>query len=121
MALPHQDWKPVILHNSSNKNVATKKSSPQFIPNPARKLEADISKPATEEAPPLAALNILSSEMRQLMINARIAKKMSQADLAKKVNVQTCIINQLESGKVVNEPNILQNIRKILGISLKFK
>ena len=50
--------------------------------------QKDLRIPATEEAPVLKALPKLSQEDRQIMIQARVAKKWSQSDLAKQANLQ---------------------------------
>ena len=61
--------------------------------------------------------------MRQTMIQARIALKLSQTDLAKRINMRPQIINELESGKSIaeNEKGVLQKLQKILGVKLQFE
>jgi putative transcription factor len=128
MSLNHQDWTQVVIRNPI---LAAAKAPKECVSKNKgteergylRKLENDLTGNATEEAPPLAKLPKLSVSMRQTLIQARIAKKLSQTDLAKQINTRPQIINELESGKSISdkEKAILQKIQKILGVSLKFE
>jgi len=124
----HQDWTPIIIRN--HKLVAARapkesieKDKTQAHRSALRKLETDTSVSGTEEAPAVVKLPRLSGPMRQTMIQARVALKLSQADLAKRLNIQPKIINELESGKVIaeNEKSVLQKIQKNLGVHLHFE
>jgi ribosome-binding protein aMBF1 (putative translation factor) len=77
---------------------------------------------ATDEAPQNAKLPRLSSTMRQSLIQSRISHKLSQSDLAKKINAKPQIIQELESGKAIseNEKSILQKLQRVLGVALSF-
>ena len=46
---------------------------------------------------------------------------MSQADLAKQINEKPNIIQAYENGKATPNPQILQKLRKILGVKLNSK
>jgi len=124
MFLPQeQDWTPVILRKKKALTTTTTEVR-QKVQNKSQgfnKLEVDTLTPSTEEAPKLKQLNILTSESRQELIKARLAAKMTQSDLAKKLNLQQRVINDLECGKVVNEQNILYNLNRILNVKLSFQ
>jgi putative transcription factor len=117
----HQDWtpvvfkKPVVVKETANKTDTTK----QKYNSTARKLEGDLDITIQDNVP-IAHLNILEPNDRKDMIARRIEKKMNQTQLAKLINEQVAVINNLENGKVVNNPNVLQKINKILGSKLKF-
>lgn len=115
-----QDWAPVVFRKQK---VATETQNKvetfkQQYNSKARKLEADLDHSITEV--PSISLNILTPEQRKELIAYRVEKKMNQAQLAKTINEQTAIINSLETGKVVNTPNILVKINKVLGTKLKW-
>lgn len=128
MSLEHQDWTPVVIRNAK---VAAAKAPKESVErdkthaqrNALRKLETDTHVSGTEEAPPTAKLPKLNATMRQTMIQARIALKLSQTDLAKRINMRPQIINELESGKSIaeNEKGVLQKLQKILGVKLQFE
>lgn len=83
-----------------------------------RKLEQDLDPNA--EAPPKAALQKLNLAMRKSMIEARTQKGYTQVQLANMLNLRSQVIQDLETGKVVNEKGILQKLRNVLGVSLRF-
>ena len=128
MSLTHQDWTPVVIRNA--KLAAAKAPKDTVVRDRGhdqrsglRKLESDTTVSATEEAPPAAKLPRLDATMRQTMIQARIAQKLSQSDLAKRLNMRPQIINELESGKAIaeNEKSVLQKLQKVLGVALHFE
>jgi ribosome-binding protein aMBF1 (putative translation factor) len=126
--MDHQDWTPVVLRNSKLVAARAPKESVERDKNHTqrsglRKLETDMHVSGTEEAPATSKLPRLSGTMRQTMIQARVALKLSQVDLAKRLNLQPKIINELECGKVIaeNEKAVLQKIQKCLGVALHFE
>lgn len=124
-----QDWKPVVfkkktpdaaIRNGSaviQTHSKIENSKQQYNSN-AKKLEADLDHNIQDV--PSVSLNILDPSMRKELISKRIEKGFNQSQLAKMINEQSSVINNLENGKVVNEKNILQKINKILGTKLKF-
>lgn len=115
-----QDWTPVVFKKPKVATETQNKtaSSTQQYNSKARKLEADLDHTITEV--PTVSLNILSPEQRKELIAYRIEKKMNQSQLAKAINEQVSVINALETGKVVNIPNILTKVNKALGTKLKW-
>ena len=116
----HQDWAPVVFRKPKVTTETQNKteSSKQQYNSKARKLEADLDHTLTEV--PSVSLNILTPEQRKELIAYRVEKKMNQSQLAKIINEQVSVINALETGKVVNTPNILAKINKALGTKLKW-
>ncbi|GLJ17775.1 hypothetical protein SUGI_0310340 [Cryptomeria japonica] len=78
----------------------------------ARKLE--------EETEP-AALQKISPEVRQAIQKARLEQKMSQAELAKRINERPQVVQEYESGKAVPNQAILSKMERALGIKLRGK
>ncbi|KAG9459292.1 hypothetical protein H6P81_003800 [Aristolochia fimbriata] len=131
-----QDWEPVVLHKSKLKSsdlrdpkavsqalragasvVTTKKFDAGFNkkaapPVKARKLE--------EETEP-AAFERVSTEIRQAIQKARLAKKMNQAELAKLINERPQVVQEYENGKAVPNQMILAKMEKVLGVKLRGK
>lgn len=138
MSYPVQDWEPVVfrkpfvkptdkeaIKNAQRlgKGLETLKKLGQGITEQAhraRKLESDLSAGATEEAPSLAPLLMLSLPMRQELIKKRTEAKMTQVQLAQRLNIRPDVIQSLENGKVIQDASILSRINRILGTSLKF-
>ena len=127
-----QDWTPIVLRKTvkQDTNAAIrngdavkqtqikKDTTQQKYNSTARKLEADLDKNLEEV--PVIKLNILNSEMKKQLITFRNEKKYNQDQLAKLINEDVSIIKNLETGKVVNNVNVLQKINRILGTKLKF-
>lgn len=61
----------------------------------------------------------VSSELKQQIIRARCEKKMTQADLAKKINEPMKTIQEYENGKAIPNNQILQKLSRALGVTLK--
>lgn len=78
----------------------------------ARKLE--------EETEP-AALDRISTEVRQAIQKARLEKKMSQTELAKLINEQPKVVQEYENGKAVPNQAILAKMERVLGVKLRGK
>uniref|UniRef100_A0A0C9QMD7 TSA: Wollemia nobilis Ref_Wollemi_Transcript_22472_631 transcribed RNA sequence n=1 Tax=Wollemia nobilis TaxID=56998 RepID=A0A0C9QMD7_9CONI len=132
-----QDWTPVVIHKRPQKsseardpkavNAALRsgarvetvkkcdgghnKKTAQPVVN-ARKLD--------EETEP-AALQKVSGEVRQAIQKARLELKMSQAELAKRINERPQVIQEYESGKAVPNQAILAKMEKALNVKLRGK
>ena len=61
----------------------------------------------------------VSSELKKQIQQARLAKKMTQAQVAQAINEKPQIINEYESGKAIPNPQILSKLSRVLGVKLK--
>lgn len=73
-----------------------------------------------EETEP-AALEKVSTEVRQAIQKARLEKKMSQSELAKLINEQPKVVQEYENGKAVPNQAVLAKMEKVLGVKLRGK
>jgi len=64
-------------------------------------------------------LQYISKADSQLIIQGRIAMKLTQKDLACKLNMQIKDIQDIESGKSLENKMVLSKIRKCLNLSTK--
>lgn len=60
----------------------------------------------------------LGKEKGQLIQKARTQKKLSQVDLAKKINVQSNIIKDYETGNIIPNKKIIRLINQQLNIKI---
>nr|POE61746.1 multiprotein-bridging factor 1c [Quercus suber] len=95
-----QDWEPVELHKNKTKvqdrdrKVVNQALRTRAVVRTVKKAEVVSNKKAApvvkakklEEAAEPAALDWVSTEVKQLIQKARLEKKMSQAELAKQIN-----------------------------------
>lgn len=74
-----------------------------------------------DEAAEPAALDRVSTEVRQAIQKARLQRKMSQAELAKQINERTQVVQEYENGKAVPNQVVLGKMEKVLGVKLRGK
>lgn len=136
--MEHQDWTPVIIRKRAPSNPSDPRAvraaqrngdaidtvrkvsgKEREYSDLARKLEADLTASPTDAPPPQTALPHLNGELRKKMIQARVAKKLTQAQLAQQAHTQPKVINDLESGKVVTDTSVVTKVNRILGTTLR--
>lgn len=103
-----QDWEPVVLKKSktSNQKDSENKSNNNHKGNHDDEITI---------TPTVSLSNSL------LIQKARLQLKMSQKDLAQKLNIDSKIIQGYESGKVVPDVKLMTKLEKILKIKLNKK
>tara|TARA_B100002051_G_C16547852_1_gene540966 strand:- start:138 stop:497 length:360 start_codon:yes stop_codon:yes gene_type:complete len=113
-----QDWDPVIWNKSKPKSsndavqrgyttTSVSKKNPSF---------SRLKKIDTEE---LNVIPCIKKNTAQIIQKSRLSKKMTQKELANKINEKPQIISSYESGKAKPKPEILQKIRRVLEIKGK--
>jgi ribosome-binding protein aMBF1 (putative translation factor) len=108
----HQDWEPVVFRKPKPVVHVVNRDPLAEQRNAMRKIENEEKKFAK-----------LDLSMRQALTQARVAHKLSQTDLAKKINMRPQIIQELESGKTIpdSEKSVLNKLQKVLNVSLHFE
>ncbi|CAI9100303.1 OLC1v1037276C1 [Oldenlandia corymbosa var. corymbosa] len=130
-----QEWEPVVLQKPRAKaqDLRDQKAVNQALRSGAqvqtiKKFDAGSNKKAPptavnarklEEAEEPAALDRVSTEVRQAIQKARIEKKLSQADLAKQINERPQVVQEYENGKAVPNQAVLAKMEKVLGVKLR--
>jgi len=61
----------------------------------------------------------VSSELKRQIQQARLAKKLTQSQLAQLINEKPQIINEYESGKAIPNPQVLSKMSRVLGVTLR--
>lgn len=102
MTQPQQDWEPVIWQKP--------KQLTQIKPN-KKTSNLDSDEPLAPEKSTL--------DLRLRIIKGRNIKKLTQKQLAEKLNIQTNLINNYENGKEKPTNQHIQKLSKILGVSFK--
>ncbi|CAI5460087.1 unnamed protein product [Closterium sp. Yama58-4] len=133
-----QDWDPVVIHKRPQKAADTK--DPKLV-NAARRQGAAIesvkkydagtnksgaSNPAmhsrklAEETDVLAHEKV-SADVKTAIQKARLDAKLTQAQLAQKINEKPQVVQEYESGKAIPNPQILGKMERVLGVKLRGK
>ena len=109
--MQHQDWKSVVLKNinvvpkNQPKNIVKKEDLPKSSVNPSVKLD---------ENDEVLKIKYVSKDISQLIINGRIAMKLTRKDLANKLNLKEDIITDIETCKAIHDGNQIAKIKKLL-------
>lgn len=61
----------------------------------------------------------VSTQLKTQIIQARTAKKLTQAQLAQLVNEKPQVIQEYETGKAIPNPQVLSKMSRVLGVVLK--
>ena len=108
-----QDWKPVIFKKKPNtQQIGKQKTKPSGkrinIGDKLRKLDnTEIDK-----------INRVSLNTSKAISKTRTGLKMSQKELAQKINEKPELISQYETGKAVPQQHIILKLERALGVYL---
>ena len=104
----HQDWKPIVLKDKKEPISKDIISKPIIKQNNIK-----------EDADGNILVKKISKEMSQQVIQARVAKKMSQINLANACNIDIKILSEIERGNCIYNAEHFNKICKILGIKIE--
>ncbi|CAI9773523.1 unnamed protein product [Fraxinus pennsylvanica] len=133
-----QDWEPVVISKKAptaaarkdekavnaarragaeietvRKSIAgTNKAASSSTSLNTRKLDEDTESLAHEKVP---------CELKKAIMQARLDKKLTQAQLAQMINEKPQIIQEYESGKAIPNQQIISKLEKALGVKLRGK
>ena len=111
----HQDWETVVLKKTKRTEIQ-KDRVKHDVPissttnKPIWKIEQQIDNEGG------AGIKRVSKEDAQKIILGRVAMKLSQKELANKLNMQVKEIQEVESSKAFENKSILSKIRRTLSI-----
>ncbi|XP_053993193.1 uncharacterized protein LOC128884131 [Hylaeus volcanicus] len=129
-----QDWKPVTITKHEKKPKGSLK--PQDLVQAQRKGEPIVvqkkfmggTNKSTKAVVPHASkidedtgnyhINRVSHDFATALQKARLAKKMTQAELAKAVNEKTSVINDYENKKGIPNGPLITTLNRVLGVRL---
>ncbi|CRH00154.1 multiprotein bridging factor type 1, putative [Plasmodium relictum] len=130
--MDHQDLKPVIWHKNE------KKTKPKNIEE-ARKLGIDVeiekkyfggknksskgnliieNKAKIEQENENFKIDRVTPTFSRALQQARMNKKLTQAQLARLINESETVIKEYENGKAIPNNVIIQKLNRVLGINL---
>uniref|UniRef100_A0A0D6R854 HTH cro/C1-type domain-containing protein n=1 Tax=Araucaria cunninghamii TaxID=56994 RepID=A0A0D6R854_ARACU len=133
-----QDWEPVVIRKKAP-NAAAKKDDKAV--NAARRTGAPIetikkfNAGGNKAASSSTTLNTrklddetevlsherVSADLRKNIMQARLDKKLTQAQLAQQINEKPQIIQEYESGKAIPNQQVIAKLERILGVKLRGK
>ena len=130
-----QDWTPVVLSKSNKQKLAGMNSAHAIhaqkmsgVIDTEKKIGAGGNKSAQasvgtgmkklEESTEVFKHGTVDQSVSKAIAQARLAKKLTQKDLATAINEKPQIIQDYESGKAIPNPQIMNKLDRALGIHL---
>ena len=110
--MSHQDWEQVVFR----KPVAHMKKD---NPNKPKLTDEQIRLQKVDKDDYIAPK--ISLKLSKRIQQARLANKLSQVQLAQKLNVKPSVINEYESGRAVPNQQLMNKLDKALNTKLRGK
>ncbi|XP_057795972.1 multiprotein-bridging factor 1b-like [Salvia miltiorrhiza] len=133
-----QDWEPVVLRKKAPTSAArkdekavnaarragaeietvrkstagTNKAAKSTVTLNTRKLDEETENLAHEKVP---------SELKRAIMQGRMQKKLTQAQLGQMINEKPQVIQEYESGKAIPNQQIIAKLERALGVKLRGK
>ena len=63
----------------------------------------------------------MSADVKKAILQGRLAKKLTQAQLAQQINEKPQVIQEYEQGKAIPNQQILGKLERVLGVKLRGK
>ena len=92
-----QDWKPVIINGGKVKNKKTLETK-----NKQKHTESSKKNKKLDDSTEAKKIEKVPKEIARQIIDARVAKKWKQKDLANAMSIPVKRIQEIESGKAIN-------------------
>ena len=109
--MEYQDWKPVKLINKTKKTENKTKKQTQNPPGTSQFRKLDSNDPPSPPKP-------LGVDIRRAIQQGRMDRKMSQKDLANRLNISVNDLKNYEAGKTVPNKAVLRRINNVLKIKI---
>jgi ribosome-binding protein aMBF1 (putative translation factor) len=103
----HQDW------NSVNAGNNILKKGEKDIVERKKEINPIIAKLDVDDIP---KLKYVPKDICNLIIQARVAQKLTRDDLAKRLNMKVDVLANIELGKAIYDGKTIANIKKNLNI-----
>eukprot|EP00403_Amphidinium_massartii_P023118 CAMPEP_0178398112 /NCGR_PEP_ID=MMETSP0689_2-20121128/14606_1 /TAXON_ID=160604 /ORGANISM="Amphidinium massartii, Strain CS-259" /LENGTH=143 /DNA_ID=CAMNT_0020018867 /DNA_START=94 /DNA_END=525 /DNA_ORIENTATION=+ len=132
--MAEQQWEPVVWKKAAPKAAAAKSDAALAVARRKgdevetnKKFSAGENKSAHGVLPNAKKLDedhetfrhqTVSHDFKIALQQARIAKKMTQAQLASQINEKPSVINDYESGRAIPNGSIVSKLNRALGVRL---
>lgn len=109
MSFPEQDWTPLVIRKN--------KPQPSINVNKTSNQSKKIFDPTDPESQTEAKSIMIDKELGQLIEKHRVAKGLTQKELANALSVTVQTISDYEKGKGVRNGALISKIKRHLGIN----
>lgn len=126
--MAHADWEPVVLSKTrgggggggarGGAGAGTEKKFDAGTNRTAAAGGAGMSAKKLEEDTEHFAHATVDVELSKAIMQARLAKKMKQSDLAVAINEKASVVADYEAGRAIPNPSIMSKLDRALGVHL---
>ena len=117
MSHSHQDWNSVTIGKVTKTNENTQTISKPHVSKPSNGIKVEkIIDPNDPDAEPETRPVMITHTLSQQIQQARVAKGMTQKELANALSIPVAVINEYERGDAVHNINYITKIKNYLGI-----
>tara|TARA_Y100000813_G_C23995517_1_gene273287 strand:+ start:273 stop:641 length:369 start_codon:yes stop_codon:yes gene_type:complete len=110
-----QDWSPMVLSKSGQQRRAENTEQQR---NMSKQSSSDANAKKLDKATEAGKIEMLPRGISTQLLAGRVAKKMSQKDLATQLNIPVKTIQEIETHKYKRDMALAQRMAKKLGIVL---
>ena len=104
-----QDWKPVIFKKKTSSEKEHQKINSMRVSHGTKKIV---------ENPDSFQINKVTKKMGKQISTARLSEKLSQKELANKINISSKTVQDYENGKARPNGNIINKLNRVLNIKI---
>jgi ribosome-binding protein aMBF1 (putative translation factor) len=113
--MSHQDWDTVTFNKKASASTQPTSNGPK---KPPANIQAIKVEQLADQGETRLEMKMIDSKAVSAVIKKRCELKLSQNELAVKINVSPNIIKSLEQNKEQHNPGLLTKLQKVLGIKL---
>jgi|TARA_B100000524_G_scaffold347003_1_gene248162 putative transcription factor len=117
--MDHQDWKTVVLKKPQVKKTPPSVKVPVSGLNSNNTFKGTGKKISEDDNNEIKKLPNVGISIGKQISQARSAKKLSQKELATKMNLQLHVVQQNENGKALRNNALLAKFERVLGVKFK--
>ncbi|KAK3007984.1 hypothetical protein RJ639_013760 [Escallonia herrerae] len=121
-----QDWEPVVIRKKAPTAAARKdekavNAAPNAGVNKAASSGTSLNTRKLDDETENLSHDRVPTELKKCIMQARMDKKLTQAQLAQIINEKPQIIQEYESGKAIPNQQIISKLERALGAKLRGK
>ena len=110
-----QDWTPVVFSKSTSQARA---ANTEHQRNMSKQTKEQASVKRLDAATEPEKIALIPRNISVQLVAGRVAKKMSQKDVANQMNIPIKTIQDIENGRYKNDMQLAQRIARKLGTTL---
>ena len=112
----HQDWETVVFKKPIEK-LDLKVAQRRGLTKSVLKTNVNDNSRKLDEETEIFKNKRIDTKTKELILKARIAKKITQKQLANQANLPLKVIADIESGRAIYDHKVIQRLKKSLGVA----